>query len=158
MNKKKKKIIAGIIVVLVLGWMIYNTQNLFKVTNEFKAYLSENEKSFSEHMIGSEEKTYKKLIKESKQAISYKNVNEIPIIKEKLIKLDEKAINENSRILNKKLDDIRSVNFNKLNNSDIEKINNEIKETENLIKEKRFKDASHIIDSLNNEIYSAVSK
>ncbi|MDQ0148550.1 hypothetical protein ACFO6R_01630 [Eubacterium multiforme] len=157
MKNKKKKVIGIIIAVAVLALLIFNTQRETKKINEFKVYLNGHKTEFSQYMIGKEEKEYKKLMKESKDAISYRNVQAMPELEKKLNDLSDKAQKDNKDILTKQLNDIESVNLNKIEKDKRGKIKKQIDTVSNLIKDKKYNDASKIIKDLNKEIYNSIS-
>lgn len=157
MKNKKKKVIGIIIAVAVLALLIFNTQRETKKINEFKVYLNAHKTEFSQYMIGKEEKDYKKLMKESKDAISYRNVQAMPELEKKLNDLSDKAQKDNKDILTKQLNDIESVDLNKIEKDKRGKIKKQIDTVGTLIKDKKYNDASKIIKDLNKEIYNSIS-
>ena len=69
-----KKIIAGIIIaIVVVAGLLAVTEYENKKINNFKEYLQNKESEFSQYIIGSDDKEYKSLIKQSKEAIKYRS-------------------------------------------------------------------------------------
>lgn len=157
MKNKKKKVIGIIIAAIVLALLIFNTQRETKKINEFKVYLNGHKAEFSQYMIGKEEKEYKKLIKESKDAISYRNVQAMPQLEKKLNYLSDKAQKDNKEILTKQLNDVESVDLNKIEKDKRENIKSKISHADSLIKNKKYNDASKILNDLKKEIYNSLS-
>ncbi|MBP1889013.1 putative membrane protein [Clostridium moniliforme] len=157
MKNKKKKVIGIIIAAIVLALLIFNTQRETKKINEFKVYLNGHKAEFSQYMIGKEEKEYKKLIKKSKDAISYRNVQAMPQLEKELNDLIDKAQKENENILINQLNGIKIIDLNKIEKDKRGKIKEQINLVDTLIKNKKYNDASKILNELKKEIYNSIS-
>lgn len=156
--KRKKQLIGGIIVaILILGLLIFNTHRENEKIAKFKTYLDGHKTAFTQYMIGKEEKTYKSLIKQSNDAISFRNVKVMPELQKKLDNLVEKAEKDNGEILNKQLEDIKSIDLNKIEKNTRVKMESQIKEVEQLLSNKKYDSASKEITKIKNQVYSAIS-
>ena len=153
-----KKIIAGIIIaIVVVAGLLAVTEYENKQINNFKEYLQNKEGEFSQYIIGSDDKEYKSLIKQSKEAINYRNVKAMPKIQEKMDALVAKAQKEDEETLTKELNDIKNISLKKLSKEKRAEIENQIKEAEELIKNKQYREASKKITPLSTEIYNDIS-
>lgn len=153
-----KKIIAGIIIaIVVVAGLLAVTEYENKQINNFKEYLQNKEGEFSQYIIGSDDKEYKSLIKQSKEAINYRNVKAMPKIEEKMDALVAKAQKEDEDTLTKELNDIKNISLKKLSKEKRAEIENQIKEAEELIKNKQYREASKKITPLSTEIYNDIS-
>ncbi|MEG1002184.1 hypothetical protein [Clostridium sp.] len=153
-----KKIIIGIIIaVVVVTGLVAVTESQTKKVESFKQYLLSKEGEFSQYIIGSDDKEYASLIKQSKQAIEYRNVKAMPEIESKMNALVAKAEKEDEAKLTKQLDDIKSINLKRIDEAKRKEIESKIKESEELIKNKQYRDASKIITPLAKEIYTYIS-
>ncbi len=157
MKNKNKKVIGIIIAAIVLALLIFNTQRETKKINEFKVYLNGHKSEFSQYMIGKEEKEYKKLIKKSKDAISYRNVQAMPQLEKELNDLIDKAQKKNENILINQLNGIKIIDLNKIEKDKRGKIKEQINLVDTLIKNKKYNDASKILNELKKEIYNSIS-
>ena len=146
MKNKNKKVIGIIIAAIVLALLIFNTQRETKKINEFKVYLNGHKSEFSQYMIGKEEKEYKKLIKKSKDAISYRNVQAMPQLEKELNDLIDKAQKKNENILINQLNGIKIIDLNKIEKDKRGKIKEQINLVDTLIKNKKYNDASKILN------------
>lgn len=156
--KRKKQLIIGIIVaVLILGLLIFNTHRENEKIAKFQTYLNGHKTAFNQYMIGKEETTYKSLIKQSNDAISFRNVKVMPELEQKLNALIEKAEKDNGQILNRQLEDLKSIDLNKIEKGSRAKIEDQIKEVEQLLSNKKYDSASKEIINIKNEMYSAMS-
>lgn len=153
-----KKIIAGIIIaIVVVAGLLAVTEYENKQIDNFKEYLQNKEGEFSQYIIGSDDKEYKSLIKQSKEAINYRNVKAMPKIQEKMDELVSKAQKEDEETLTKELNNIKNISLKKLSKEKRTEIENQIKEAEELIKNKQYREASKKITPLSTEIYNDIS-
>ncbi|MGG7159497.1 hypothetical protein [Clostridium baratii] len=153
-----KKIIIGIIIaIVVVAGLLAVTEYENKQINNFKEYLQNKEGELSQYIIVSDEKEYKSLIKRSKKAIKYRNVQAMPKIQEKMDELVSKAQKEDEETLTKELNNIKNISLKKLSKEKRTEIENQIKEAEELIKNKQYREASKKITPLSTEIYNDIS-
>ena len=81
----------------------------------------------------------------------------MPQLEKKLNDLSDKAQKDNKEILTKQLNDVESVDLNKIEKDKRENIKSKISHADSLIKNKKYNDASKILNDLKKEIYNSLS-
>lgn len=156
MLDKRKKVIIGVIILVAaiggcIGYYSYSKNSNEKIA-EFTDYIQTRKESSNEYILGEFESTYNDLLTESAQAIIDKNKDEFEELKSEIKDLDEKIINDNTEICNKKLEETKAIDIGTLDDAKKSEVQEKFNEIDELIKSMKFSSANNSLDSLKESI------
>lgn len=159
MSKKKNRIIVGVLGICIIltcigsffGVRVIKSKRDEKVLNEFQSYLQKYDSSTRDYNLLSYVDTLNDLKKESYDIINNKKVDKVESNRENLENLKKKLIDENTILLNDKLEDIKS-NIKISNEKESKRLESEYKIVELLIKDEKFIEAEEGLKSIESYI------
>lgn len=152
---KKKQIIFLIIVILIFGgvggfgaYKFFTTKAKPKMITDFKNYLEEHKKISDNYILGRNEASYRALISEGDQCINDGDISKIEDLKSKINRLEDVIASDNTYSLNVTIDEIKKVNKEGWDFSQVNDLDNKLDEVTALIAKKKFKDASNKLQDI----------
>lgn len=156
---KKKKIIIGIIVAVLLiclGGIVYKYYSKNEAIKSFGKYIESYNEELKNYNLTTEEKEkYNELKTKADVAINLKSEDYIESLKNDLVNLKKNIEKENIENINNEYKKIKDIDINKFNSTTQEKIKDLKKKIEDEINNKDFVQAKKYIDEINDSINRA---
>jgi L,D-peptidoglycan transpeptidase YkuD (ErfK/YbiS/YcfS/YnhG family) len=155
-NKWKVLIGMGVIIIALIGTLSYSENKKNILIQEFRTYLASYKDETEKYILDGKEEQYQTLSEKLQVAIEEEEVNELSNLKGELEILKESIIEGNVEFINNKLNELNIIDISVLQDERKNAISIVKGEIEELIEEKKYKEAKEklfkLIEEINNEI------
>jgi len=157
-NKGKILIVIGTIIIAMIAGFSYSENKKNANLEEFRTYLDSYKDETSQYILDGKEEQYQTLLETSQLALEEEKDNELINLKGELESLKESIIKVNVEFITSNFNELKNIDISVLQEARKVTVTSNKSEVEELIKEKKYKDAKEKILILKEEIISEIGE